>query len=317
VAERAERADDRCDVEASRCGDNARTGSTRADAHHLDTGADQHAPGGQPLDQHPDEDIGGPGDAGGIGDLPATEGPFDAQPDGMPPGQPPRVLSQPGGDVEYQFRELSSGQPRGQAREALPGTQLRAHAGGQLLAAGELGLCPEPAQRLPGAVEAVQQVAPGDGRGLAEAVAQRRPLLAPVGGQGESGAVGEAVLARWGSAQLQAAAPEFGVEGASGLAEQVAPGCREGDHAVVGLAGDVDARSQVEVTLEDGHVVADLGQSRGSGKSGQPAADDSDQRAASQARNAVTPRRIWVSSTTASAMVPISRRPARIAACTG
>ncbi len=62
----------------------------------------------------------------------------------------------------------------------------------------------------------VEQVAPGDRRGLAEAVAQRRPLLAPVGGQGEAGAVGEAVArAVRARRELQAAAVEFGVERAS------------------------------------------------------------------------------------------------------
>ena len=84
-----------------------------------------------------------------------------------------------------------------------------------------------------------------------------------------------------------------------------------------GSRGDVDARAECRLALEHDDLVADLGEAGGGGESGKPAADDGDQRAASQARKAVTPRRIWASSSTARAIVAISRMPARIAACTG
>ena len=70
----------------------------------------------------------------------------------------------------------------------------------------------EAAQHLPGVVEAVEQVAPGDRSRLAEGVAERRPLLAPVGGQVEAGAVGEAVAAGGAGTSASPRAVELRVE---------------------------------------------------------------------------------------------------------
>ena len=317
MVDRVQGADDCRDVEASVGRLDAWPFGTLADPHHLDAGEHPHAPRGEPLDQHSDEHVGRLRDAGGVADLPAPEGAFYAQPDGVPTGKAPRILAEPGGHVEDEFCELCHGQAGGESRDALPRTQPCAHLGRELLLSGELGLEPQSPQRLPGAVEPVEQVAPGDRCRLAEGVAERGPLLAPVGGQDEAGAVGEAVAAGRGGHECEPGAVEFRVQGPAGLAEQVAPGRGQGDDGLVRLAGDVDACAEFRLTLEHDDFVPDLGEAGGSRQSGKPAADDSDQRAATQARKAVAPRRIWVSSITARATVPISRMPARIAACTG
>ncbi len=165
--------------------------------------------------------------------------------------------------------------------------------------------------------EPVDQVAPGDRGRLPVPGLEHRPLLAPVARQREDGPVGEVVLPRRRRGEGEAGPGEFGVQDPPGLAEEVAPGGREAEDGSAGFGGDRHSAAEPGLALEQHDLVAGPGEACGRREPGRAAADDRDQRLASQARNATRPLRIWASRRTARVIVAISRTAAMIAACTG
>ena len=135
---------------------------------------------------------------------------------------------------------------------------------------------PVAAQPVPRLGEVVDVVDPLLSQPSAEGLVHGRELGPPAArGQCQSGAVGETVLPQ----RVHGDEVELPLQGTPGLAEQVAQHRGERGRGGAAVPGEAvlldlpDGSADLGEALDDGHLVAQLGQPGGAGAAGEPAPD--------------------------------------------